>query len=375
MGSLYKRGKVWYIDIRVKGRRIRRRIGSSRKVAELALKDAEVKAARDELGFGKTDIAIEKFIEKFEDYSRINHTLATSKRYRAVVAHFRKFLKEHTTAGFLSDITSELIDQYKALRRDSPINPNGLPVKLDLDANSSARHGARAHTVNFEVSTLGTIFNLAIKWGYLKENPVRAVKKLKPSDSKPLRFLTAEECRRFLDASPPDLYPIYFTYLNTGMRKAELENLEWSDVDLKRKKLRIRRKEFRQPKTGERDIPINKQLHDLLTKLKAENDGLKSKAESGQPVRSNFVFPDRQTGGKIKTKLRRRLILIAKQADIENLTKIHTLRHTFASHLVMNGVDLPTVKKLMGHSDIQTTMIYAHLAPDHLAGAVDKLKF
>ena len=66
---------------------------------------------------------------------------------------------------------------------------------------------------------------------------------------------------------------------------------------------------------------------------------------------------------------------IANKAEIKDLTRIHTLRHTFASHLVMNGVDLPTVKNLMGHSDIQTTMIYAHLAPDHLADAVDKLKF
>ena len=65
----------------------------------------------------------------------------------------------------------------------------------------------------------------------------------------------------------------------------------------------------------------------------------------------------------------------AKAAGIESLTKVHTLRHTFASHLVMKGVDLPTVKKLMGHSDIQTTMVYAHLAPDHLAEAVDRLEF
>ena len=69
------------------------------------------------------------------------------------------------------------------------------------------------------------------------------------------------------------------------------------------------------------------------------------------------------------------MIKIAKAAEIENLTKVHTLRHTFASHLVMSGVDLPTVSKLMGHSDIETTMIYAHLAPEHLADAVNKLSF
>ena len=66
---------------------------------------------------------------------------------------------------------------------------------------------------------------------------------------------------------------------------------------------------------------------------------------------------------------------IAKEAGIKDLTTLHALRHTFASQLVMKGVDLPTVQKLMGHSDIQTTMIYSHLSPDHLADVVDKLPF
>jgi site-specific recombinase XerD len=52
-----------------------------------------------------------------------------------------------------------------------------------------------------------------------------------------------------------------------------------------------------------------------------------------------------------------------------------SLRHTFASHLVMSGVDLPTVKKLMGHSDIETTMIYSHLADEHVDKAVENLSF
>jgi len=97
---------------------------------------------------------------------------------------------------------------------------------------------------------------------------------------------------------------------------------------------------------------------------------LKKKNDSG--LRSDFVFPHGD-GGRLKTKLRRMLIRIAKDASVTDLTTLHALRHTFASQLIMKGVDLPTVQKLMGHSDIQTTMIYSHLAPDHLAEAVDKL--
>ena len=88
----------------------------------------------------------------------------------------------------------------------------------------------------------------------------------------------------------------------------------------------------------------------------------------------DYVFRVRESGHSHNW-LRTELIKTAKRAGIPDLTKIHTLRHTFASQLVMQGVDLPTVGKLMGHTDIETTMIYAHLAPDHLSKAVNKLPF
>ena len=69
------------------------------------------------------------------------------------------------------------------------------------------------------------------------------------------------------------------------------------------------------------------------------------------------------------------MISLAKNCGFQDVTKIHTLRHTFASHLVMGGVDLPTVKKLLGHADIDTTMIYAHLADEHVDRAVESLSF
>jgi integrase len=365
MGRIYKRGRSWYIDLSVKGRRIRRRVGPSKEIAKLALKDAEVKAARDEYGFAKNDIAIEKFLEKFLEYSRTNHSVATTKRYRAVMDNFKGFLAEYPDVVFLSQVKPEHIDLYKVYRKDALINPNGTRVESEAKATKYTRKGARSKTINFEIDTLRTIFNLAIKWDYLKENPTQNITRLKVSDSKPPRFLTIEECDRFLSHCSDDLRPIYFTFLNTGMRKAELENLEWDDIDLKRRRIKIRFKPDWKPKSGEREIPINKKLHDLLAELKKQN---------GSCLNSNYVFPH-SDGGKLKTKLRRQLIKIAQEADIKDLTTLHSLRHTFASQLIMKGVDLPTVQKLMGHSDIQTTMIYSHLAPDHLSDAVEKLGY
>ncbi|MFH1374785.1 MAG: tyrosine-type recombinase/integrase [bacterium] len=366
MARIYKRGRVWYLDIRVSGRRIRKKTGHSKKIAQLALQDAIVKAEREEFGFAKKDISINKFVEQFLEYSAANHRPTTTNRYRAATDHFRAFRDaRRADVQFISQVTGEVIDQYKVHRKGEWVNPNGSEVASDNDIKDYTRKGARAHTINFEIGTIRTVLNQAIKWGYLKENPTKGVRKLKVDDAKPVRFLTNGECQQLLDACPPDLYPIYFTFLNTGMRKAELEYLEWADIDLKRRKIKIRRKEDWQPKTGEREIPINSQLLKLLTELKDRN-------KNG--LRSRYVFPHKD-GSRIRTKLREKMIKIAEQAGIENLTKVHTLRHTFASHLVMSGVDLPTVKKLMGHSDIQTTMIYAHLASDHLADAVDKLEF
>jgi site-specific recombinase XerD len=365
MGVLYKRGKVWYLDVRAGGRRVRRRLGASKKVAELALKDAEIKIARDEFGFGKKDIPVEKFLAKFLEYSEANHSIATRKRYRAVIDHFQRFLSDKPEIVLLSQIGAKELDEYKMFRKQEWVNPNGMTIESEEEKTAHTRKGARAHTINFEIGVLQTVFNLAIKWSYLKENPTKDVVPLKVTDSTLPRLLTKDECQRLLKHSPAELKPIFFTFLNTGMRKGELENLTWEDVDFKRRKIKIRRKEFWKPKTGEREIPMNEAIYDLFQNLKKNND---------KTVKSIFVFssPD---GTQLKLRLRERLIEVAQEAKIKGLTKIHSLRHAFASHLVMQGVDLPTVQKLMGHSDIQTTIIYSHLAPDHLADAVEKLPF
>ncbi|MCK5127300.1 MAG: site-specific integrase [candidate division Zixibacteria bacterium] len=358
MARIYKRGQNWYLDIRVKGRRVRRKVGNSKKVAELALKDAEVKVARHEFGFARKDITIDKLLTLFLEYSQTNHRETSTIRYTSVLESFKYFIEKKTRIICLSEITPETIEKYKIFRRG---NSNGQLVKSGEEKNT----GLKARTVNFELKTLNNLFNRAIEWGYLKDNPVIKIQKLKVDNSKPVRFLSEKECKKFLKTCSEKFYPIFFTYLNTGMRKSELINLEWNDIDFRRRKIKIQWKEFWQPKTGKREIPMSQNQFELLQKLKQENDN---------GINSSFVFPHKD-GGIIKIKLRGEMINIAEKAGVENLTKLHTLRHTFASHLVMKGVDLPTVMKLMGHSDIQTTMIYAHLAPDHLADAVEKLEF
>jgi site-specific recombinase XerD len=79
------------------------------------------------------------------------------------------------------------------------------------------------------------------------------------------------------------------------------------------------------------------------------------------PKHSDFVFADKDGKSLDPNWLRDQLIHIAKEAQIEDLTEVHALRHTFASQLLMRGVDLPSVQKLMGHQDIEMTGRYARL--------------
>lgn len=364
MGRIYQRGDIYYIDYSVNGLRIRKKISKSKRVAELALKDIEVKLAKGEIGIVENDYTIPEFFQEYLVFSKTNHSDKTFLRYRAIIDHFLHFLERYPRIHHLSDLNPKLFEDYKTWRKTKHVMPNGQPVPEGKPVPKTARLGAKANTINMELGTLRTILNQAIKWGYLRENPTRGVSMLKVNDSKKPRFLTEQECKKLLDECGDELHPVFYTFLNTGMRLSELINLTWDDIDFSRKKIKIQTKSFWHPKTGEREIPMNKGMEELLA-------GLQKKKKKA----SQFVF-HLKNGSKIPDNyLRKKLIVIAKRCGFSDVTKIHSLRHTFASHLIMKGVDLPTVQKLMGHSDIQTTMIYSHLSPDHLVAAVDKLSF
>ncbi len=357
MGSIYKRKDNWYVDVRVNGRRLRRKAGKSKTLAQQLLNDLELKAQRNQLGFlERKEVPLEEFIQQFLTYSQANNRQSTTNRYKGAMGVFLRFIKEKTQVKRLSDLTTDIIEQFKAWRKSIPVARNGGdPKKVKAEHVS---RGAKSYTVNFEVMTIKTMLNLAVKWKYLEKSPAQGVKDLKTDDSKRRRFLTDIECEWLLQGCSREDYPIFFTLLNTGMRRAELTNLEWSDIDFENGIIKIQRKANWLPKTGEREIPMNEELKTLLDKL---------------PKRGNYIFTS-AIGGKMKEDtIRQKLVRIAKNAGIPNLTEVHALRHTFASRLIQRGVDLPSVQKLLGHTSIETTMIYSHQTTDQLRDAVERL--
>ena len=260
----------------------------------------------------------------------------TCVQYRGSLNNFRRYLTEQgMTSPRLSRLSFSLIEAYKRHRakRVKPL------------------------TINTELKVLRTFFYYAIKCHCATENPAQKVPFLRVPHHTP-RFLTQEEIDLLL-TNANGLYPVLSTFLKTGMRKNELINLTWDDVDFTRKCIRIESKEGWATKTGNtREILVSDDLLRLLQRL---------------PRRSEYVFLN--TEGRIYGyHLNERLKRLGTRIGLPHIT-VHGLRHTFISHLVMSGVDLVTVKELAGHADIKTTMRYAHLAPDHLRHSVAKLPY
>jgi len=343
MASLREKNGTYFIDYRVDGKRRRKSVGKSKKMAMLALSDFEVKIARKELGFERKDSTFSKLLLDYQRYCDTNVSPSTNKRYGAILNNFKRFLKfDFPHLENISHFTPKIFEDFKAFRKNE---------------------GAHNRTINAEMIVVRMMFRLAIQWGYAKENPTDGVSRLKIPKKNAPRFLTEEECKKLLEGSDEWIKPIFYTFLNTGLRKSELEYLEWSDIDFKRRKIKIVVKDGWSPKTNEREVPINEGMIELL-------HGQKKRANS-----SKYVFPDEQGERIHKNRLRVRLMALTKKLGFDDVTKIHTLRHTFASHLVMKGVDLATIKQLLGHSDIDTTMIYSHLTKEHVENAVERLNY
>ena len=178
---------------------------------------------------------------------------------------------------------------------------------------------------------------------------VRNVKLLEENNER-LRFLTVEECQTLIDCCQAHLKPVVTIALHTGMRRGEILGLKWEHVDLNHGFILLDT-----TKNGERkEIPIDNTLRKIFEDMP-------------HSIESIYVFTDKDGNPYKSVKRSFRTALI--KAGIRDF-RFHDLRHTFASHLIMAGVDLTSVKELLGHKSLKMTLRYAHLAPGHKMKAV-----
>jgi integrase len=213
------------------------------------------------------------------------------------------------------------------------------------------------------------VFRKAVENRVLAINPATLVK-AKPEHNERVRFLSAEEETKLLAvlrANWPEHIPAFLLSIHSGMRAGEQFQLKWRDVSLDRRIISLPK-----TKTGKaRHIPLNAIALKTLQERKQAQDVFETSQRSKVAGHTDLVYVFRD-GGDPQHNYRRWFNEALAEAKIKDYSW-HCNRHTFASRLVMAGVDLRTVAELMGHSSIQMTMRYAHLAPQHNRAAVDRL--
>lgn len=324
--GIYKVKNTWYIDFYGDGRRKRKAVSKDKRDAENALAAIKADILRGEYRFKRESrIRFEDFAEKYLEHGKINKKRSWM-RDKFIV----KNLNSHFGGKLFSKITPLQIEDYKKKR---------------LEKVQSA-------TVNRELAGLRHMFNLGKKWKIVYENPVNEVKFLQERKIE-MKILNREEADRLVEAAVDYLKPMIIIALNTGMRRGEILNLRWNDIDFDQYYIFIK-----ETKSGiPRKVPMNSLVAETI---------------KGIEKKDSLIFYNPKTKNHLKD-IFRSFNSARKKVGIPNL-RFHDLRHTAATLMVMGGVDLVTVKEILGHSKIDMTMRYAHPTPENKRKAVAVLE-
>lgn len=221
----------------------------------------------------------------------------------------------------------------------------------------------KAPTVNTRLSVVRRLLSLAVEWEILARAPKCNL--LKVGETAP-RFLTDTEMKALVEAAEPQWQAMILVGLRSGLRIGELRGLRWEDIDFVRGLIRVRRTE---PGRKTMDATTPKGGRDRAVPL--TGDSRRALAEIWREGASGWIWPALQKR-RSETRARARsdkgcwdaIARAAKRAGLEGVAW-HTLRHTYASHLVMRGVPLRQVQQWLGHASIRETEKYSHLYPDH----------
>lgn len=336
MATLFLKDGHWWLNYSLNGKRFRVATGTiDRKLAEVKLNDLKVKLFKEDMGVKSKpakNISIAEFFNRYIKYIQSQSPVdkhAEMSRIRI----FREFCARKSIK-YLINITPNILDEFTTL------------VLVDK----------KPKTIKNYVTLLKTALNKAAEWQLLDYNPVGRVKS--PKIVKTFHFFSEEEMAKLIDHAEEPLKMAIIILANTGMRRSELFHLRWRDVDLKNNSLRVWPYEGYSPKGKRpRNIPISNRLKKILLRLSTPHkpDG--------------FVF---RPYTHVHT-LYKHFIELSTKMGIKGT--LHDFRHTFASHLAMAGVPIPVISELLGHSNITTTMIYAHLSPTAHKAAIEKLPF
>lgn len=338
--GIYQRNRSWYWESWINGQRFRRFIGRniSKKVAREIAVRIRAEIVSGNFGFGKKvkHITFDEARDKFEAWAEANKKPQSVRSYKEALRQLAASFSGKT----LNEISSFLIEGHRQRRVKA-----GVKVR-----------------VNRELAVLKNLFNRCKEWKLFEgENPVTSVKQTKEPKQR-LRFLEPEEVERLLAACPEPLRTQVLLGVYCGLRlRSEGLTLRWHDIDFARSTVTVQAAWAKTGKT--RTIPMNSLVREALQRL---------------PKKSEWVFT--KPNGRPYTAVRgfEKARKAAGLTDVVPGTEkfavtVHTLRHTFATRLIENGVDLRTVQELGGWSNLKMLERYGHVSPSRKAMAVEGL--
>lgn len=206
-------------------------------------------------------------------------------------------------------------------------------------------------TVNRYLEQLSTTLNIAVANRYIKENPMKGVKKFR-CEHHTIRYLTREEEVELFKHLPEYLKLIVTVALHTGLRRGNILELRWEQINFDYRFIEVLKN-----KGNKRiQIPLSETLYNEFIKIRKDE---------------GYVFINPETGLPYKD-IKKAFNAAKEKAGIKNF-RFHDLRHTVATRLVEKGIDLAVVQDLLAHSNIQTTMRYAHPVPKRKLEAIQAL--
>lgn len=365
------------------GRWQRRRSHGSRGDARKLLRELEQQADRERLGVGTaspaTEISLEELAKSWRDYVLTYRRPATWERYEIGLREVLGWLSTRGNAiQYATDIHVEALSGFVAWKLQQGVAPR---------------------TVNIATGALRALFNWAVRNGHLRATPIPRWEPLRAQPRRRRRALTVWEIVKLLEHSPSELADIWRFVVGSGLRAGELTSLEWPDVDWQARTVRVRAETSKSKR--DRTVPLRDDLIGVLQRQRqrgvqrkavaqrwlsiarrrlsqatgvAEQDRIArqlQRAERALGLVERLVFTNTR-GGHWGKGLSRRLGPCRVAAGLARDIDVHTLRHTFGSHLIAAGVDVKTVQDLLGHSSAVVTLdVYAHVFEQRKRDAVD----
>ena len=383
--GMVKRGRTYHADFHSKGQRICKSLSRNLKVARELFHELQARTNRGDFGLLDNDFSVKLLKEQYLRDCRQTKKPGTVQRYEYNLAAILPEMPERVTLVRIDQVL-----QYRERR----LAKGTATHESQSGKKRSGRIAVSPRTVNMDVEALARMFRWGVKHGLIGQNPIDGIEPLPHDHPKEGRPLERDEVDRLLELSPQPWRDVWYAFLVTGMRKSELAELHFSDVDWDTRELKIRRGVAKNHNA--RRIAIEPGLWTILCRQMDRRKDRQEGKGCGPRItarikerftRSHIFVTTQNTPLTHGSGLYYAFLRCCKLAEIQTRrldikgyeidhVDLHSLRRTFATDLIENGADPKTVQELLGHKTLTMTMdLYAKIRSGSKHQAVARLSY